>query len=305
AMLVNYNGDYSQYISVTDDGTGKAMLAIDVDGSGDFTNPDHNIILANQAPQDVDLANLVANSNLVLPLTETIPPIEGTTGADLINGTEASEVINALAGGDTVYAGSGADTIEGGAGADTIYGEAGNDIINGDNPLEASANTYKDELHGGADDDILHGYFANDTLYGDDGNDQLFGDNRHDLLNGGAGNDTLEGNLGTDTLTGGTGADVFKLGADVIDDTRVTTITDFSPTEGDTIDVSEVIPAYNGNYAQYVDVIDDGNGNAQLVFDNQGGGDFSVPSHTITLNNLAPTEVDLSTLIINNNLILE
>ena len=64
--------------------------------------------------------------------------------------------------------------------------------------------------------------------------DLLFGDGGGDALYGNAGNDTLDGGAGADTLTGGAGADTFVFAAAHGADT----ITDFTPGEGDRIDLS-------------------------------------------------------------------
>jgi Ca2+-binding RTX toxin-like protein len=93
-----------------------------------------------------------------------------------------------------------------------------------------------DQINGSKYSDILNGGNGHDVLYGNAGND---------LLNGGDGNDLLIGGVGNDTLTGGAGADTFTwksgdLGNDVI--------SDFNASEGDRIDLSDLLPdAANAN----------------------------------------------------------
>ncbi|WEX00469.1 retention module-containing protein [Pseudomonas nitroreducens] len=123
---------------------------------------------------------------------------------------------------DLLHGLDGSDTLSGGNGHDIIYGGTSNDTLNGGNG--------NDSLYGGA---------GNDTLNGDAGNDLLVGNEGNDILNGGAGDDILIGGKGSDTLTGGSGADTFLWRAG---DTGSATITDFKASEGDRIDLSDLLP---------------------------------------------------------------
>ncbi|MEK2610784.1 immunoglobulin-like domain-containing protein, partial [Pseudomonas shirazensis] len=76
---------------------------------------------------------------------------------------------------------------------------------------------------------------GNETLLGGDGNDNIFG---------GAGNDTLIGGKGNDILTGGSGADLFVWKAG---HTGNDVITDFKASEGDRIDLSELLQGEKGS----------------------------------------------------------
>jgi len=74
-------------------------------------------------------------------------------------------------------------------------------------------------------------------------NQKLVGTSKSDNLIGGDGNDTLTGGLGFDTLTGGKGADkfVFTSVKDApIAHSKIETITDFSHSDGDKIDLSAI-----------------------------------------------------------------
>lgn len=71
----------------------------------------------------------------------------------------------------------------------------------------------------------------------------IVGSNKADKLTGLTGNDTLIGGMGKDTLTGGDGSDIFKF--DSRSETGITSkladiITDFSHTQGDRIDLSDM-----------------------------------------------------------------
>ena len=78
------------------------------------------------------------------------------------------------------------------------------------------------------------------NLTGGTGNDRLVGGAGDDTLVGGDGNDTLIGGGGSDILTGGDGMDSFVWLN--IEDGVEDTITDFSLSEGDQIDLREVLP---------------------------------------------------------------
>lgn len=133
------------------------------------------------------------------------------------------------------------------AGADVILGLGGNDFIDGlAGNDDLRGHEGNDTIEGGAGDDLLGGHDGNDHLMGEDGNDQLYGGTGNDTLNGGAGNDMLSPGGDSDWLTGGSGADQFKfienwdpfLTRVILAGTNVHTITDFSRSDGDTIDLT-------------------------------------------------------------------
>ncbi|MFR0673964.1 immunoglobulin-like domain-containing protein, partial [Enterobacterales bacterium AW_CKDN230030176-1A_HGKHYDSX7] len=95
-----------------------------------------------------------------------------------------------------------------------------------------------DILNGGNGNDILFGQGGDDKLYGGKGNDILLGGNGNDLLDGGEGDDILIGGKGNDTLTGGAGADTFIWRAG---DTGNDVIKDFKASEGDRIDLRDLL----------------------------------------------------------------
>ncbi len=102
-----------------------------------------------------------------------------------------------------------------------IVGTEGNDVLTSGNKIHA--------LSGRGGNDLLTGKGTADYLDGGDGRDQLFGMGGDDLLHGGP---------GIDTLWGGDGADTFRVtslgdGRDII--------RDFDRTEGDRIDLSELL----------------------------------------------------------------
>ena len=80
---------------------------------------------------------------------------------------------------------------------------------------------------------------GNDTIKGNSAANYLFGFDGDDHLDGGAGNDQLEGGRGADTLTGGKGADHFIFASPL--DGKADTITDFSFSEGDVLQLDHNI----------------------------------------------------------------
>ncbi|SEE26084.1 retention module-containing protein [Pseudomonas anguilliseptica] len=87
-----------------------------------------------------------------------------------------------------------------------------------------------DNLVGTAGVDYLFGLGDNDTLSGLAGND---------VLSGGDGNDILIGGLGNDILSGGVGADTFRwLSGDT---TGVDKVLDFNLSEGDKLDLTQLL----------------------------------------------------------------
>jgi len=92
--------------------------------------------------------------------------------------------------------------------------------------------------------DTLLGGAGNDILFGSGGNDNLDGGKGNDILLGGTGNDTLMGGSGNDILIGGSGADTFvwKSG-----DTGNDVIKDFKASEGDRIDLRDLLQGETGS----------------------------------------------------------
>ena len=107
-------------------------------------------------------------------------------------------------------------------------------------------------LQGTTGNDSLMGSDLADTLRGESGDDQLNGGTGNDLLVGGAGDDILIGGLGEDQLTGGSGADTFTWRAG---DLGKDSILDFNATEGDRIDLRDLLQGENdGNLLSYLRV---------------------------------------------------
>jgi Ca2+-binding RTX toxin-like protein len=133
----------------------------------------------------------------------------------------------------------------------------------------------------------LDGSGSDSTLTGGSGNDLLVGGDGNDTLIGGDGDDTLYGGLGSDILVGGTGMDTFVW--DHIDDGSLDTIKDFQVSEGDKIDLREVLPELKqssldmDSLLEHLDVKVDGD-NVELSIHPAGVG---AEEQSIVVENLA------------------
>ncbi|MFS1892923.1 retention module-containing protein [Vibrio lentus] len=134
---------------------------------------------------------------------------------------------------------------------------------------------------------LLAGANATD-LTGGSGNDRLEGGMGDDTLVGGDGNDTLIGGGGSDILTGGDGMDSFVWLN--IEDGVADTITDFNLSEGDQIDLREVLPELKDatvnmtTLLQHIDAKVDGN-DVELTINPDGLG---TTEQVIVVEDLAP-----------------
>lgn len=110
---------------------------------------------------------------------------------------------------------------------------------------------WDEQVNGSGGQDILIAQNnGNYHLNGGDGNDVLFGglSGHFSHLNGGAGDDILYagGPNGTTEMTGGTGADTFVF-KDYSFGWYIGSITDYNSSEGDRVDISDLLQGYNSN----------------------------------------------------------
>ena len=189
----------------------------------------------------------------------------------------------------------------------TTYGSSDNDYING-----ILNNASKDDIIYGLDgDDYIYGYEGNDAIYGGTGNDTLYGAEDNDYINGGTGNDYVDGGTGNDTiyggdgldtLYGGTGADTFVFEADsAFNNTDV--IGDFSISDGDTIDLSELLTGYNpvtDIIQDFITLVDNG-GSTIISVDRDGAGNAYTSEAVVELSNFTGSTIDD---LLNNNHII-
>ena len=164
--------------------------------------------------------------------------ISGTAGHDAIMGSSLGEHIFGLEGNDILTGGEGNDILNGGDGSDTAS------YLN--SATAVTVNLDAGTATGGDGNDTLASI---ENIIGSQFDDSLTGDNNVNHISGDAGTDTLIGGLGNDILTGGDGADIFKWTADDINIASGApfsdTITDFSITEGDKLDLSHRLDLKN------------------------------------------------------------
>lgn len=178
-------------------------------------------------------------------------------GNDTLDGGAGDDVLYGEAGDDLLIGGEGVDRLDGGSGVDTgdfsggtsgaiinlstnnvVDDGFGNSerILNVENLIGTAfddtllANNAVNDIRGGDGADEIRGYGDNDMLYGEGGNDSIFGGDGDDFIAGGAGADALHGQGGADTFY----FDGTALSA-------VDRITDFSVSDGDIIDIAEVL----------------------------------------------------------------
>jgi len=141
------------------------------------------------------------------------------------------------------------------------------------------------QLYGTAYDDVIEGGAANDTLRG-------FG-----------GGDILAGHGGNDALYGGGGADTFLFFVDDVGN-GVDTLHDFSLSDGDAIDLSDVLSNYDPLVNALADFVQFTNSasHSQLKVDVDGAGTEHGWVHIATVN--SHTNIDLNDWVTNGNLLV-
>ncbi|MFC0588256.1 VCBS domain-containing protein [Novosphingobium aquiterrae] len=163
--------------------------------------------------------------------SDTLISIEnliGTAQADTLTGDNSANVLTGGDGGDLLDGGNGNDTLDGGNGIDTASFASSTSKVTVNLGTGSASGAGNDTLIGV--ENVIGSAFA-DTLTGGTG---------VNAINGGQGNDRISGGIGADLLTGGLGADTFVYAAGESTVTAADTITDFSPTAGDRIDLSAI-----------------------------------------------------------------
>ncbi len=163
----------------------------------------------------------------------------GYAGDDIIAGGEGTNTLFGGTGDDVFIGGDGADAFRGGAGQDNLDysnsdaavnvnletgvlsgGDADNDsIISGidgvigsdfddtligfDQQSTNPADTFTNQLYGGAGEDYIEGQGGNDDLDGGADDDEIYGGAGEDEIAGGTGADYIEGGDGDDVIYGG------------------------------------------------------------------------------------------------------
>ena len=171
--------------------------------------------------------------------------LTGDTGANLLDGGEGADLMTGGSGDDAYWVDNADDRVVEmvSEGLDTIMtslsayvAPSGIEILSysGTVSFVGTGNELANSLTGGNGADRLSGAGGGDLLSGGNGNDSLYGT---------AGNDRLIGGVGADRLYGGIDADIFIFSG-LSDSTTLAAgrdiIGDFSPGQGDLIDLSEI-----------------------------------------------------------------
>lgn len=249
-------------------------------------------------------------------------------GVDLINGGRGHDIITGSDGADRILGGSGQDKIQGGAGDDIflIEGEAdggfndhdtlidggeGYDIILGDD-ADNTLGTWGDiflnieAIDLGNGHDVILGHYGRDIIdlstIDVRGVEAIDGAGGHDIIIGSNTDDVILGGSGENKLTGSAGADTFIFKAETSYDAR-DQVTDFSVSEGDKVDISDLLNALSFNAD--TDALDEfvqlspQNGGSSLLRVAQSDGSMAT---IVELH--SDMELDLSGLIENGNLLI-
>ena len=146
---------------------------------------------------------------------------------------------------DYLIGDDGDNWIEGNAGADILEGGEGVDSLSyNSSPEGVTINLATETAAGGeAEGDSFSGF---ERVIGSKFADRLIGDDGQNHLKGKDGNDTLNGGGGDDTLIGGNESDLFILSLDSGRDK----ITDFNPSEGDLLGLSDNLDFNNLSFSE-------------------------------------------------------
>ncbi|MDD9899351.1 MAG: tandem-95 repeat protein [Alphaproteobacteria bacterium] len=238
---------------------------VSVSSNGDFTYAlPHGFVGTDTFTYTVTDGTATDTATATVTVAAPSGAITGTSGNDTsLNGTSGDDVIFGLDGNDIIYAGDGTyDQIFGGAGDDTLYGQGGTqDRFTGgpgNDYIDAGAQTsllddvmYLDSPSGVNVDlaagTATDGWGGTDTLVGID---SVFGSYFDDVLKGNSsssyvllgydGDDEIILGSGGGIVYGHDGADTFKFDS-VSLGSSTNEIRDFDTTEGDIIDVADVI----------------------------------------------------------------
>ncbi|WP_087126149.1 retention module-containing protein [Pseudomonas frederiksbergensis] len=237
------------------DGTGSSTDSTTIDNSGSSFTLLSNVstVEAIGLNKDVTLTDLKPYDSDQTPQTNIDPK---DLANSIIGHTEATM--------------PGADTVSGGDGNDLLFGDlvSFNGIAGeGYQAMQAfvaqqtgvdvskvtTSNVHQYITEHYTAFDVSGAHDGNDTLLGGAGNDILFGQGGNDLLDGGKGNDILLGGTGNDSLIGGQGNDILigGSGADTFiwkaGDTGSDVIKDFKASEGDRIDLRDLLQGESGS----------------------------------------------------------
>ncbi len=213
----------------------------------------------------VDIS-LVSNKAQFSSGAESLISIEnviGSNGKNDITGNSADNVLNGMGGADILRGNAGNDTLIGGFGFDTFDGGAGNDTV--------------DFTYTSAAVDIS--LISNKAVFSSGSEnlssiENIIGSHGNNVLTGNSGNNILDGAKGSDVLTGNNGADTFIFNLNGGFDT----VTDFSSSQGDMLDVTGLLDGYDpldDTISDFVQIVDNGSDSILSVDTNGGANSFA------------------------------
>lgn len=162
------------------------------------------------------------------------------------------------------------------------------------------------EINGTANDDILSGSAGDDELIAQAGHDKLYGDAGNDTLSGGDGDDLIVGGAGNDILTGGTGEDHFYFNFTDIGTAAspaIDTITDFNLSEGDVLDIRDLLDdEENNDLTQYLSFDQTDPSNPIMEIRDAANGDITqkINLQGVDLSVFGSTDTDIINGLLNN-----
>nr|WP_161990864.1 Ig-like domain-containing protein [Pseudomonas caspiana] len=248
---VHAQGDGTYELSLTDSGSTQTIVDNSTSSFALLSNVSNveaiglnkGVTLADLRPYDsdhtpqtnIDPSNL---ANSIIGHTEATQP-----GSDTVNGGDGNDILF----GDLVsfngIAGEGYQAMQA-----FVAQQTGVEVskVTTSNVHQFITEHYTAFDVSGAHDgnDSLLGGAGNDILFGQGGNDLLDAGKGNDILLGGSGNDSLMGGQGNDILIGGSGADTFVWKAG---DTGNDVIKDFKASEGDRIDLRDLLQGETGS----------------------------------------------------------
>lgn len=166
----------------------------------------------------------------------------------------------------------------------------------------AISSPYKDKEYGDEGAAFLYQVdtMSSGNLSGTSSADQLYGLNGADTLYAGAGNDVLDGGAGSDVLYGQAGADRFVFDGDIL--TNADTVADFNVSEGDVLDISDIIQFFDPTFTPIADFIRLSKSGADAILEIDHDGISSGQNYVaaVTISNGA--ELRLEDLYLNGNI---
>lgn len=259
------------------------------------------------ASYDYHIESMKFSDDTVIDLTDNLT-FTGTSSAESVNGTANDDTLVGSGGDDYLYGQAGSDTFlySLGDGSDTIRDSAGSadQIVFGtgidvddvrlwrnSNDLDLYIGSEKITLYrqfNATDDYYIESMKFDDDTVVDLSNDlTLTGTSSGEYMYGTLNDDVLYGAEGADNIYGYAGADTFAWLAEDVDGS-VDTLKDFSTSDGDMLDISDVIEAYDpvtDAITDFVWMVNAGS-NTDVYVDTDGAGVAEVWTKIATIQNV-------------------